>query len=169
MLPFALGSGICVYFAERRNTIMERQRFNRGSQKPGNTFFQDLYRQVDNCDYSTLKDDLIRDRIVAGVRDDPLSERVQSKANLTLAHAVLMGCQAESRGQNLDLVGKEIKPAQVEFVNAGKTGNDKLPNKETHKPSPGCRWCGRERHHRQVYSSLESSNHNGWLDRPARD
>lgn len=80
-----------------------------------------------------------------------------------------MGCQAESRGQKRDLVSKEIKPAQVEFVNAGKTGNDKLPNKETHKPSLGCRWCGRERHHRQVYSSLESSNHNGWLDRPARD
>lgn len=83
------------------------------------------------------------------VHDDPLSERVQSKANLTLAHAVLMGCQAESRGQNRDLVGKEIKPSQVEFVYPGKTGNDKLPNKETHKPSPSCRWCGRERHNRQ--------------------
>ena len=50
------------YFAERRNIIVERARFNKRSQKPGESvdaFIQDLYRLADNCDYGMLKDDLI--------------------------------------------------------------------------------------------------------------
>ena len=76
------------YFAERRNIIVERARFNKRSQKPGESvdaFIQDLYRLADNCDYGTLNDDLIRDRIVVGVLDDTLSDRLQSKGTLTLA------------------------------------------------------------------------------------
>ena len=141
------------YFAERRNTIVERARFNKRSQKPGEStdaFIQDLYRLADNCDYGTLKDDLIRDRIVVGVLDDSLSDRLQSKAHLTLAQAVQMSRQAESRAQNRNLVRGDNKPAQVEFVNPGKSGNKGLPNKETHKPAPSCGWCGRERHQRQI-------------------
>ena len=141
------------YFAERRNIIVERARFNKRSQKPGESvdaFIQDLYRLADNCDYGTLKDDLIRDRIVVGVLDDTLSDRLQSKGTLTLAQAVQMSRQAESRVQNRDLVRGDSKPAQVEFVDPGKSGNKKTPNKESSKPTSSCGWCGRERHHRQV-------------------
>ena len=116
------------YFAERRNIIVERARFNKRSQKPGESvdaFIQDLYRLADNCDYGTLKDDLIRDRIVVGVLDDTLSDRLQSKGTLTLAQAVQMSRQAESRAQNRDLVRGDSKPAQVEFVDPGKSGNKK--------------------------------------------
>ena len=107
------------YFAERRNTIVERARFNKRSQKPGEStdaFIQDLYRLADNCDYGTLKDDLIRDRIVVGVLDDSLSDRLQSKAHLTLAQAVQMSRQAESRAQNRNLVRGDNKPAQERKV-----------------------------------------------------
>ena len=61
-----------------------------------------------------------------------------------------MSRQAESRAQNRDLVRGDNKPAQVEFVDPGKSGNKKAPNKESSKPTPRCGWCGRERHHRQV-------------------
>ena len=141
------------YFAARRNTIVERARFNKRSQKPGesvDTFIQDLYTLADNCDYGTLKDDLIRDRIVVGVLDDSLSDRLQSKGTLTLAQTVQMSRQAETRAQNRDLVRGDNKPAQVEWVESGKSGNKKTPNKESSKPTPNCGWCGRERHNRQV-------------------
>ena len=45
------------YFAEQQNIIVERTRFNKRSQKPGesvNAFIQDLYRLADNCDYGTI-------------------------------------------------------------------------------------------------------------------
>ena len=137
------------HFAERRNVIVERVRFNKRSQIAGgsvNTFIQDLCRLADNCDYGVLKDGLIRDRVL----DDSPSDRLQSKASLTLAQAVQMSRQAESRAQNRDLVRGDNKPAAVEFVNSGKSGNKKLPNKETPKPAQSCGWCDRERHQRQV-------------------
>ena len=139
---------------------MERARFNKRSQKPGesvDTFIQDLYRLGDNCDYGTLKDDLTRHRIVVGVFDDSLSERLRSKGTLTLAQAVQMSRQAESRAQNRDLICGDNKPAQVEFVDPGKSGNKKAPNKESSRPTPSCGWCGRERHHRQVCPAKDAT------------
>ena len=147
-------------FAARRNTIVERVHFNKRSQKPEesvDTFIQDLYRLADNCDYGTLKDDLIRDRIVVGVLDDSLSDRLQSKGTLTLAQAVQMSRQAETRAQNRDLVRGDNKPAQVEWVFSGKSGNKKTPNKESSKPTPNCGWCGRERHNRQVCPAKDAT------------
>ena len=102
---------------------MERAHFNKRSQKPGEsveTFIQDLYRLADNCNYGALRDDLIRDRIVVGVLDDSLSDRLQSKGTLTLTQAVQMSRQAESRAQNRDIVRGDNKSVQVEFVNPGK-------------------------------------------------
>ena len=51
-----------VYFAARHNVIVERARFNRRRQNPGeslDTFIQDLYRLAENCEYGTLKDELV--------------------------------------------------------------------------------------------------------------
>ena len=61
------------------------------------TFIQDLYRLAENCEYGTLKDELIRDRIIVGVLDDTLSDRPQAKSDLTLADAVRISRQAEAR------------------------------------------------------------------------
>ena len=68
------------------------------------TFIQDLYRIAEDCEYGTLKDQLIRDRTVVGVLDDTLSDRLQAKSDLTLADAVRMSCQAEARKQNCTVI-----------------------------------------------------------------
>ena len=68
------------------------------------TFIQDLYHIAEDCEYDTLKDQLIRDRIVVGVLDDTLSDRLQAKSDLTLADAVCMSRQAEARKQNRTVV-----------------------------------------------------------------
>ena len=104
-----------------------------------------------------LKDSLIRDRIVVGVLDDSLSDQLQSKASLTLVQAVQMSRQAESRAQNRDLVRGDNKPASVKFINSEKSGNKKLPNKETPKPAQSCEWCGYKRHQRQVCPAKDAT------------
>ena len=73
-----------------------------------------------------------------GVLDDSLSNRLQSKGTLTLAQAAQMSHQAETRAQNHDLVRGDNKPAQVEFVDLGKSGNKKTPNEESSNPTPNC-------------------------------
>ena len=110
------------YFAARHNTIVTRARFNTRKQKPDqpiDTFIQDLYRITEDCEYGMLKDHLIRDRIVVGVLDDALSDRLQAKSDLTLAVAVRMSRQAEARKQNRTVVRGEEKPSDVviDYVN----------------------------------------------------
>ena len=51
------------YFNSRKNTIFPRAKFNRRVQQPGESvdaFIQDLHRLADECSYSTLKNELIR-------------------------------------------------------------------------------------------------------------
>ena len=79
------------HYEGRRNVIVERARFNRRKQQPGepiDAFIQDLYRLADYCEYAELKDSLIRDRIVVGVSNEKLSDHLQSKSDLTLDKAV---------------------------------------------------------------------------------
>ena len=95
------------YFDVRRNFIVQRALFNKRHQLAGesvDTFIQDLYRLAEDCEYGTLKDSHIRDRIVVGVVDDSLPDRLQAKADLILEMAVLMSRKAEARKQNKDLI-----------------------------------------------------------------
>ena len=77
-------------FKVRKNTIYERARFNRRDQREGESIEQyltALYELVEKCDYGELKDELLRDRIVVGIRDVALSEKLQLDATLTLEKA----------------------------------------------------------------------------------
>ena len=78
------------FFKVRRNVIFERARFNRRNQLLGESseqYITALYSLAANCDYGDLKAEMIRDRLVVGIRDDSLSERLQMDPNLTLETA----------------------------------------------------------------------------------
>jgi hypothetical protein len=69
---------------------------------------------VENCDYGTLKDQMIRDRIVVGIRNTALSERMQSEAALTLEKAKTMARQKEAIAeQNSQLRGDGSKQSPI--------------------------------------------------------
>ena len=42
---------------------------------------------AESCEFSEFKNEMIRDRLVIGVRDERLSTSIQLEANLTLAKA----------------------------------------------------------------------------------
>ena len=46
-----------------------------------------LYELVQHCDYGEMKDEMIRDRLVVGIRDSSLSEKLQLDPALILAKA----------------------------------------------------------------------------------
>jgi hypothetical protein len=54
-----------------------------------------LYALAENCDYKNWKDEMIRDRLVVGIRDSVLSERMQMDPDLTLENAKKMARQKE--------------------------------------------------------------------------
>ena len=55
------------YFVKRRNTVFERAKFNSRKQESGESvdaFITDLYCLAKHCNYVSLHDEMIRDRII---------------------------------------------------------------------------------------------------------
>lgn len=99
------------HFFPKVNVIFERAQFNRRSQEPGETtdsFITDLYKLVETCDYGAKRDELLRDRIVVGLSDLKLSERLQFKSDLTLEKAVEYVRSAEQVKQQ----AQDIRPKE---------------------------------------------------------
>ena len=78
------------YFHVRHNVIFERARFNRRDQlegESGDQYITELYSLAERCSYGQLTSEMIRDRLVVGIRDLALSERLQLNPDLTLEKA----------------------------------------------------------------------------------
>ena len=81
------------YFIPRRNVIFERAEFNQRQQMEAETvdnFITDLYNLAEYCEYGALRDEMIRDRLVVGLRDLKLSEKLQLDADLTLEKLLML-------------------------------------------------------------------------------
>ncbi|UYV83113.1 PLEKHD1 [Cordylochernes scorpioides] len=88
------------HFCVRKNIIYERAKFNSRIQEdrePVDEFITSLYKLADSCEFEGLHEQLIRDRIVVGVRDKALSERMQLDSELTLEKGGENGSTAASR------------------------------------------------------------------------
>lgn len=95
------------FFQVRKNIIFKRAQFNRHSQQPdksAETFITSLCSLYVNCAYCDLRDQMIRDRIVVGICDNALSERLQLDPKLTLekVKALLRQCEAVPKQHAVD-------------------------------------------------------------------
>ena len=147
-------------FRVRKNVIFERARFNQRTQLPGESaeqFITVLYDLADSCEYGGLKEEMIRDRIVAGIRDKTLSERLQLDAKLTLESAKTSVRQREAIHEQQQLL-KGLPPNQAMIIDsvqpkplsASRWSRGKPPLKGGYN-SEGrrCSRCGRGPHPRQ--------------------
>ena len=111
------------YFIPQRNVIYERALFNSRKQEPGEPveeFITALHTLVEYCDYGDLRDQMVRDRIVVGLANAKLSEKLQLDRKLTLDSAVTQARQDETvRKQQATLRGA-TKDSSVSAVHKGK-------------------------------------------------
>jgi len=93
-----------IFFIVRQNIIYEHARFNRHNQQLGETteqYVTELYRFAENCEYSTLKDEMIRDRLRSCKHTKHvLLQQPQLEANLTLD-------EAKTKVQHCEAVGEQ--------------------------------------------------------------
>ena len=136
------------HFIPRRNVIYERAKFHSRVQLSGESveaFVRQLYELAENCDFGAQKDEQMRDRIVIGIRDKQVSQKLQMKSDLTLRTAIEMARHCELiKTQNTD-GGKGAE--QVDDVKSvRKTGNRRMGNlakiNKTEKKG-ACKRCGR--------------------------
>ena len=86
------------HFVPKKNVIHERACFHRRVQREGETveaFIRNLYELAEHCDFGTQRDEQVRDRIVIGILDKSLSQKLQMKSDLNLDTAIQMARQSE--------------------------------------------------------------------------
>ena len=95
------------YFVKRRNAIFKRAKFNQRRQEPGepvDSFITSLHCLAEHCAYGDLHNQMIRDRIVVGLQDVSLSEKLQLDPDLTLEKAVTAARQKEAVKQQQNML-----------------------------------------------------------------
>eukprot|EP00117_Sycon_ciliatum_P039996 scpid77458/ scgid29460/ len=79
------------HFGKKRNYVYERACFHQRTQQPTESldaFVNDLYRLADRCNFKAMHDEMLRDRLIAGLADARLSERLQMDSDMTLEKAL---------------------------------------------------------------------------------
>ena len=69
----------------KRNVIFERAKFHSRVQNAGESvegFIRQLYELAGNCEFGAQKVEQLKDGIVIGIRDKPLSQKLQMKDGL---------------------------------------------------------------------------------------
>ena len=105
------------YFVKNTNVIYERAKFNGRCQQEGETvdqFVTALHTLAEYCAYGALKEEMIRDRLVVGVRDASLSLKLQMDPNLTLKTAVTAASQNEMVRKQQSIVRPADQPPNID-------------------------------------------------------
>ena len=72
------------FYKVRKNVIYERARFNRRNQQSGESaeqYIMALYDLAEHCNYGDMRDEMIRDRLVVGIRDAIREATARSQAH----------------------------------------------------------------------------------------
>ena len=147
------------FFRVRQNVIFERAKFNKRVQLAGESaeqFITSLYHLAETCNYQGLKEEMIRDRLVVGIRDQHLSQQLQMDPDLTLEKAKIRIRQKEAIGRQQDLLND-----RPEGVISSDLENIRLPRRPPNvskaygyiplrqdSPARNCGRCGKGKHTR---------------------
>ena len=139
------------YFIKKRNVIYERAKFNTRRQERDesvDTFVTALHTLAQHCNYQNLREEMIRDRLVVGLRDAKLSEKLQLDPDLTLETALTKARQHEAvHKQQAFLRGKAEGKEEDPPVGGVHGGNRKKPPPRTPTSAKSCPRCGKTPFH----------------------
>ena len=140
------------HFIKRWNTIFEWAKFNRRVQQEGESvddFIIDVYSLAEHCQYGPLHDEMVRDRIVVGIRDSNLSEKLQMDSKLTLEKAISMARCNKSAKQQQTTVRNELTEHQIERIkgSTSKFANTNKGKQFRANSANSCTRCGQTPSH----------------------
>ena len=139
------------HFSPVPSEIVERCKFHSRYRRPGesvSTFVAELRRLSEFCNFGDVLEDMIRDRLVCGIRDDAIQKRLLSETKLTYKKAVELALNQEQAMQNMkELKGKRdlatasnySLPPQVEVQKVGSA-------RPTLRTELTCFRCGKKGH-----------------------
>ena len=109
------------YFTPARNIIHERAQFHKCSQKEGETVDEYVRRLYEAAEFAEFpdKENTIRDRLVLGLTDTEISEKLQIEDELTLVKAIRIAKRDEAVKKQL----KEQRHVDAVFTKGHGGGN----------------------------------------------
>ena len=75
----------------RKNIVYERYQFwdrNQNASEPIDQWVTDLRSKAAKCEFGTFESDMVPDKVVFGVRDERIKERLLREAALTIEQSV---------------------------------------------------------------------------------
>ncbi|KAK6183197.1 hypothetical protein SNE40_010724 [Patella caerulea] len=166
------------HFIIRKNVIFERANFNKRSQKEGESadnYINSLFPLSEYCEYGMLREQLIRDKIVVGIRDEKLSQKLQLDSQLSLKKAIDMVRQSESiiaqnrilreTNSTTEVDAIKSKPKQKFKPPLHKKASNPVPAHSTHANvkvtsdvnKQSCQRCGNKYHARSECPAKNST------------
>ena len=135
------------HFEPQKNALFSRYLFQSRSQKddePFSSFATDLRNLVKDCKYEK-PDDMVRDRIVAGIKSAEVREKLLNEGDkLTMIQAMQIATGHETTQAQLKSMGSSSKPLELDAIKGRKkaftkqtTTKDSDKDKQFH-----CKNCG---------------------------
>ena len=137
---------------------VQRYRFHSRFRQPGetiSTYVSELRAIARNCNFGTVLEDMLRDRLVCGVKDDRIQRRLLSESKLTFEKALELALGQEVASKNVaelhDAAGTGTA-LPVNKVTPGGSGRSSATNR--------CYRCGNSNHSASQCKFKDSTCHN---------
>lgn len=120
------------YFLPKKNISVERHKFNTRVQEVSETFdvfLSDLRKIASCCEFGAIKDELIKDRIVCGIHNPKIKDRLLRETKLDMTRAIEI-CKAAEE------TDKHIKKLIDQAKSVGE-----VKTKENEATYSNRRWC----------------------------
>ena len=137
-------------------------------------YLTELRVQAKRCAYGTLQDELIRDRLVVGIRDDKVRSRLLREPELTLQKCIDIAHAAEIAQKQMQEIKDETNTVHdVRPTYRTSTDNDRSRHESQERRKskltrmPDCKYCGTQHAFRKeicpaypkICSSCGKNNH----------
>ena len=122
------------YFTPKKNVVLERFHFNnisQNDQEDFDRFLTQIKNQASLCEFGELKDQLIRDRIVVGIKNKAVQERMLREKDLSLDNAITIAKTAEVTKNHLQQLHDHPTVSEVT-----RRSTQKKTQKKTQKNRP---------------------------------
>lgn len=145
------------YFLPKSNTSVESHKFNTRIQTPEESFddfVTDLRKIAANCEFGNLRDRLIKDRIVSGVQNKRVMERLLREPDITLDRAIEVCKAAEEAELNIKALVDQTKSLEVQEIQSQTSKKRQTLNQEARQGRRG----DREERNNSTISEYEKNN-----------